>query len=133
MPGPPRGIYPAIHRRKRQRGHASGAEIGPAIGVDRLPVDVARARAAQEPHHRRDVFRPAPLAGDGPVGQMMRRFRLVLGPRRADQAGNDAIDGDAVVGEVMGQRAGETDDARPSPSPHARDSWRRYARSSRRY
>src|SRR5436853_386881 len=36
--------------------------------------------------------------------------KIVLGPWRADQAGDDAIDGYAVLGEVMGQRAGEADD-----------------------
>ncbi len=63
------------HRAKTAAGHALGAEIGPAIGVDGLPVDVARAGPAQETHGCGDVFRPAPLAGDGLMGQMMRRLR----------------------------------------------------------
>ena len=80
------------------------AEIGPAIAVDRLPVDVAGGASAQKPHRRRDVLRASALAGDGLVNQMMRRFRLVFGARRADQAGNHAIDGDAIGGQVMGER-----------------------------
>ena len=56
-----------MHAAKPAAGHASGAQIGPAIGVDRLAVDVARARTAQEPHRRGDVFRPAALAADGLV------------------------------------------------------------------
>jgi hypothetical protein len=81
-------------------------------GVDRLPGDVARGGAAQEPHHRRDVLRIAAFARDRAMGQMVRRFRPVLRPRRADQAGDHAIDGDAVGCEIMRQRAGEADDAR---------------------
>ena len=65
--------------------HASGAQIGAAIGVDRLPVDVARAGPAQKTHGCGDVFRQTPIAGDGLMGQMMGRLRLVLGPWRADQ------------------------------------------------
>src|SRR4029077_9675778 len=45
-------------------GHASHAQIGPTIGVDRLAGDVARGGRAEEPHNRSDVFRPAALAGD---------------------------------------------------------------------
>ena len=99
-----------VHRRKRQPSYALGAEIGPAIGVDRLPVDVACARAAEKPHHGRNVVRPAARSRDGLVGQMVRRFRFVLGPWRADQARDDAVHGNAVIGEVVGQRPGEADD-----------------------
>src|SRR4051812_44073960 len=53
------GIYPAIPRRKPQQSHALCAEVSAAIGMDRLPVDIARGRAAEEPHHGRDVLRPA--------------------------------------------------------------------------
>src|SRR5215207_11083718 len=65
--------------------HASGAQIGAAIGVDSLPVDVARARPAQETHGCSDVFRQATIAGDGLMGQVMRRLRSVLGAWCADQ------------------------------------------------
>src|ERR1700722_13631607 len=61
--------------------HALCAEIGPAIGVDGLPVDVARAGAAQESYRGGDVFRPAALVGDGLVGRMMRGFGPVFPPR----------------------------------------------------
>ena len=37
------------------------------------------------------------------MDQMMRRLRLVLGPWRADQAGNHAVHGDAVIGKVVGE------------------------------
>jgi hypothetical protein len=45
-----------------QIGEASAAEIGPAIGVDRLSLDVARGGPAQEPDGGRDVLRLATLA-----------------------------------------------------------------------
>ena len=64
--------------------YALCAEIGPAIGVDRLPGDVARTRAAQETHHCGDVLGSSAVAGQGLMRQMMRRFRLVLRPQRAD-------------------------------------------------
>src|SRR5712675_430289 len=53
-------LYLGLHRRNQRPCHALRAEIGPAIGVDRLPVDVARARPAEEAHHGRDVVRAAP-------------------------------------------------------------------------
>src|ERR1700722_10590574 len=98
-----------MHVPKWRASHALRAEIGPAIAVDRLSDDVTGARSAQESHGGRDVLRAAALAGDGLVGEMMGRLRLVLGPRRANQAGDDAIDGDAVGGKIVGQRAGEAD------------------------
>src|ERR1700676_2457451 len=66
--------------------HALCAEIGPAIDVDGLAVDIACGGAAEEAPRRRDVFRPAALAGDGLVGQMMRGFGSIFRPWRADQA-----------------------------------------------
>src|SRR6185437_8258351 len=42
----------------------------------------------------------------------MRRFGRTLGARRADQAGNHAIDGDTVGGEIVSQRAGKANNAR---------------------
>src|ERR1700737_414506 len=57
--------------------HALAAEIGPAIGVDRLPRDIARGGAAQKSHQRGDVFGLAAFADQGLMGQMKRRFRLV--------------------------------------------------------
>src|SRR5262245_28850711 len=105
--GQPRG-FPRPNWRKR---YASDAQIGAAIGVDRLPGDVAGGGTAEEAHHGGDVLRTALLAAYRMVGGMMRRFRLVLRPRRADQAGNDAIHGDSVGGQIMGERAGEADDA----------------------
>jgi hypothetical protein len=56
---------------------ASPAETGPAIGVDRLAVDLARGRTAQESDRGRDVFRLAAPAGNGPVDQVGRWFRRV--------------------------------------------------------
>src|SRR5437660_7234733 len=69
-------------RAKTATRHASCAEIGPAIGVDRLPRDVARSRAAQETHHRGDVLGSAAFAGQRLMRQMMRWFGLVFRPRR---------------------------------------------------
>ena len=69
--------------------------------MDRLPGDVARARVAQESNGCGDVFRLAALTGDGVMDQMMRRLRRVLGARRTDQPGNDAVDDNSVVGEVV--------------------------------
>ena len=79
--------------------------------MDRLPVDVAGGRAAQESHHGGDIFGAPLFTANGAVRQVMGRFRLVLWTRRADQAGNNAIDGDAVGREIMGECAGEADDA----------------------
>src|SRR5260370_33433690 len=84
--------------------------MAPAIGVDGLPGDVARARATQEADRGGDVLGLATLAGDGLMGQMMRGFGLVLRARRADQPWNDAVYGDAVGGEVVGERPGKADD-----------------------
>ena len=39
-----------------------------------LPRDVARAGAAQEPHHRGNIIRRAALAGQRVVDQVMRRL-----------------------------------------------------------
>src|SRR5882724_8461046 len=58
---PAERIYPA----KRVVRHASCAEIGPAIGVDRLPCDVARVGTTQESHRRGNILGLAALAGDG--------------------------------------------------------------------
>ena len=49
-------IYPAIPMRIR-KGTRLCAQIGPAIGVDRLPRDVARGGTAEEPHHGGDILR----------------------------------------------------------------------------
>src|SRR3954447_12573691 len=106
------GVYPQIPQRNPRVSHALRTQISSAIGVDRLPVDVAGGWAAEESHGGGDIFRPASLAGDGLVGQVMCRFRLVFRSRRADQPGNDAIHGDAIGGEVVGERAGEADDSR---------------------
>jgi CO/xanthine dehydrogenase Mo-binding subunit len=46
---------------KQQQGHALGAQISAAIGVDRLPVDIARGGAAEESHRGRDILRAAPF------------------------------------------------------------------------
>src|SRR6266480_3025471 len=105
------GLYSKIPRRKRHDGHALCAEISPAIGVDRLPVDIARRRAAEESHHGGNILGATFLTGDGSVREVMRGFRLVLRARRADQARHDAIDGDAVGSEIMGERAGEAYDS----------------------
>src|SRR5262245_31928698 len=105
--GQPRG-FPRANWRKR---YASDAQIGAAIGMDRLPRDVARRGTAEEAHHGRDILGTALFAAYRMVGRMMRGFRLVLRPRRADQAGNDAVHGDSVRRQVMGERAGEADDA----------------------
>src|SRR6202022_3434598 len=56
-------------QRKPRACYALCAEISPAIGVDSLPVDVARSRAAQEPHGRGDIFRSAAPTGGGLMGQ----------------------------------------------------------------
>ena len=61
--------------------------MSPAIGVNGLSIDVASARAAQESHGFRYVFRLAALAGNGLVGQVMRGFRLALGAWCSDRAG----------------------------------------------
>ena len=69
-PGLDPGWAPVRAEKTRQTKAACkalAAEIGPAIAVDSLPVDVAGARAAQEPDRCGDVFRPAALAGDGVV------------------------------------------------------------------
>src|ERR1700729_706017 len=95
-------LYPAKSCAKggqaMQIGRGLAAQISPAIGVNRLAVDVARGRTAQKQDGRRDVFRLAALTGNGPVDQMVRRFRRVPRARRADNAGHDAIDGNAVGG-----------------------------------
>src|SRR5258708_18808916 len=111
MPGQPSAFI--LHSApKTASRHALSAEIGPAIGVDGLSVDVARSRTAQEPHSCGDIFRPAAGAGDGLMGQVMRGFRLVFRARRADQPGNDAVHGDALGGQVIRQPAGEAADCR---------------------
>ena len=92
--------------------HASGAQIGAAIGVDGLPIYVARTGPTQKTHRCGNVFRQAAIAGDGLMGQVMRRLRFVLGPWRADQPGNHAVHGDAVIGKIVGQRPRQADDAR---------------------
>ena len=46
---------------------------------------------------------------DRAMGEMMRGLRPVLRARRADQAGHHTIDGDAVLRQIMRQRAGKTD------------------------
>src|SRR6476620_5859191 len=82
---------------KTASSHASASQIGTAIGMDGLPVDVARAGPAQKTHGCGDVFRQAPIAGDGLMDQMMRRLRAVLRPWRTDQPGNHAVHRDAVI------------------------------------
>src|ERR1700678_731609 len=71
-------LYPAKSCAKggqaMQIGWGLAAQISPAIGVDRLAVDIARPRTAQKPDGGRDVFRLAALAGNGPVDQGVRRL-----------------------------------------------------------
>src|SRR3979490_3517168 len=43
---------------------------------------------------------------------MMRGLRFVFRARRADQPGNDAVYGDAVVGKIIRKRAGEAENSR---------------------
>src|SRR4030095_11799526 len=101
------GAAERLSRPNWRKRHASDAQIGAAIGMDRLPGDVARCGTTEEAHHGRDVLRTALFAAYRMMGGMMRGFRLVLRPRRADQAGNDAIHGDSVCRQVMGERTGE--------------------------
>src|SRR5262249_15221479 len=102
------------------RGHFSGiarasyalsAKVSPALSMDGLARDVPRCRAAEKAHSGGDILRLATLTGKGPVGGVMGRFGLAPRPRRADQAGNDTIDGDAVGGQFAGERPCEADDA----------------------
>src|SRR5882724_11352239 len=103
-------IYPAVPPDPRT-SYALCAEIGSAIGVNGLAGHVARAWAAQEPDDRGDILGPAALARQGPMREVMRRFWLALRARRTDQSGNHAVHGDTVVGKIVGQSAGEADNA----------------------
>src|ERR1700752_4644556 len=105
------GAAERLSRPNWRKRHASDAQIGAAIGMDRLPGDVARRGTTEEAHHGRDVLRTALFAAYRMVGRMMCRFRLVLRTRSADEAGNDAIHGDPVGGQIMSEGAGEADDA----------------------
>src|SRR5712671_647983 len=60
------------------------AQIGPAIHVQGLAREVARARTAQEAHRGGHVVGRAARAGQRMMGGMM--LRLGAGARRADQA-----------------------------------------------
>src|SRR3974390_3917763 len=80
--------------------------------MDGLPGDVARGSRAEEHDHAGDVLRPAALASDRRVRQMMLRLRRVLWARRADEPRHDAIHGDAALREIVRHRPGETHEAR---------------------
>ena len=78
-------------------------EIRPAVHVDGLPGDVARAGAAQEAHHRGDIVRCAALAGQRVVDQVMRRLRRIAAARGVDRARRDQIDRDVIAARGRGR------------------------------
>src|SRR5690606_21813447 len=93
------------------RGSPSGHEV-PAVDVDRGARDVGGVLRGEEDERGADLGRlPGP-----PHRGVGAELRDLLGLERGrdqrgpDGAGRDGVDADAVLGEVLGERAGEPDD-----------------------
>src|SRR5215510_10005685 len=78
-----------------------------------LPGDVAAVRPAEIADHGSDFLRLAAATEQLPaLGMMHRGRRAATATFRLDQAGDDAIDGDAVGGEIVRERLGEAGEPR---------------------
>src|SRR3954466_10573691 len=81
------------------------AEVCPAVDVDGLAGDVARAGADQKARQRREVFRPGCAAEQRPVERMRRNFVRLAG--LSQHRRNQRVDGDLVRAQFHGEPAGE--------------------------
>src|ERR1700687_4565015 len=94
---------------QRFRAPPPSAEISPAIYVQRLARDVARAGAGEKTHGGSDILGRSQLAGQHVLALMMLRLRRAGLAGRVDQAGRDAIHRHAIRREIVRESARETD------------------------